>query len=325
MQKISLLAFFFLLGLLGCTTPAYDAAAETQLCTCETGPKATKRSSTGDMRGALLATRFATIEDLQAVVGIDYFPGKSSRPGSDSLVRLTHCSQGRQATSILTTGISQGDIFKAKKGNIWAHLELAWAAPYAVQNRRELKRIYILARRMPLLFGEGDMAFYDLAETSVAHINTPDLAFQNPRDTTEKGYINTFNHTTAQALITMIFSEKIADFIADLHERHAMPALISGDFTPEQLTDPNDNAIDNYVDMVNNEWGQEIGKELKQKYGINRETNWTPELLVKVLNDLQGYYSWALQIGFQPYQVDDEVVVTFAHKINLVLHNNYVL
>jgi hypothetical protein len=147
------------------------------------------------------------------------------------------------------------------------------------------------------LFGEGDVAFFNLAQAMVRNINTPDIAFKYPKDTTEKGYLNTFNHMTAQAFITSCFSVELADFIGDAHERYYHPDLINGKFAKKEVSDLGEGPVDNYVDIINNEWGQEVGKELKQKYHISRETYWTPELLANYLNDMQSYYQWALQIG----------------------------
>ncbi len=57
----------------------------------------------------------------------------------------------------------------------------------------------------------------------------------------------------------------MADYIADLHERHHLPELTTlGKFTSAQLNDFNNSPLDNYVDMINNEWGQELGKFQKQ-------------------------------------------------------------
>ncbi|MFN3940495.1 MAG: hypothetical protein ACK4IY_07890, partial [Chitinophagales bacterium] len=144
-------------------------------------------------------------------------------------------------------------------------------------------------------------------------------AFLYPNDTTEKGYINTFNHITAQTFITSIFGEELADFVADAHERANHPELITGTFTETQLNDLAEGPVDNYTDIINNEWGQELGKNLKVKYHITRQTNWTPELLANYLNDIQAYYSWAFQIGFTPFRPQDEQVTKFSRKLNLVM------
>ena len=141
----------------------------------------------------------------------------------------------------------------------------------------------------------------------------------NYQDYSEKGYINTFNHITPQALMTTIFSKRLSDFVADTHERRNMPELITGEFSEAQIKDLNDGAADNYLDMINNEWGQRLGKILKKEYHVNRKTMWTPEMLSNYLNDIQSYFSWSLQISFKPFRKSDEVIVRFANKINKVM------
>jgi hypothetical protein len=309
----------------GCQEPSYESGEISSVneCTAASTPDRTTFAGVGR---ALMATRFKSFDEFKTVVEIEYL-GDTTRVDTAgegaNIVRLRHCSMGLAVTSILNSGVSQRDIMKVKNAGIWDKASLVLQAPFAVMNRADLERVYILARRMPLLFGEGDPAFYDLAETSVANINTPDLAFRYMRDSSEKGYINTFNHMTAQAFITSIFSEELADLVADLHERKNMPELTTGKFTEKQLAEPDDNPIDNYVDMINNEWGQELGKKLRSKYHITRHTQWTPGLLANFLNDIQCYYSWALQVGFKPYRPEDELVVMFANKINLVMSHRY--
>lgn len=284
-------------------------------CDCETSASndTTRATPNPSVRGALLGSRFDSLEALKLAVKIEY---------GRNIVLVRHCSNGQEVTSVLEAGVSQGDILKAKyKGAFWNRLDILFRCPFAVIYRKDLEKAFNLSRRMPEWFGEGDPAYYDLAEGSVANINTPDLAYKNARDSTEKGYLNSFNHITAQALITTFFSEEVADFIADSHERYRHPELITGVFTKDQVNDLAEGPLDNYVDLVNNEWGQELGKQLKKKYGINRETDWSPELLANYLNDMQSYYSWAFQIGFKPYKPEDEVVVRFSKKINLILNN----
>ena len=162
------------------------------------------------------------------------------------------------------------------------------------------------------------MTFFHLAEAMSNHIHEEDVVNIPPEDLSDKGYINTFNHMTAQAFITAIFSEEVADFIADLHERN-IPELITGKLTEQQLNDPKNGAVDNYIDMINNEWGQEIGKRLKQKYQVSTETIWTPALMAKFLNDLQRYYGWSFEIGLDPFRPSDITVIRYAAKINKVM------
>ena len=296
---------------LGCQPPAQKAQADNATPTAHTG-----------IQGALLASRFQSLEELKAVVDIAYATDTTlsdSAAMESSTVTLTHVSNGYMVTSTLESGMSQADFKAARDGDFWDQAAVGFGSPYGVRNRKDLNRISILSRRMRLEFGVGDVAFFDLAELAVRHINTRELAFQQPRDKGEKGYLNSFNHITAQAFITTIFSEELADFIADVHERYNMPELTTGRFQPEQLTNPDNNPVDNYVDLINNEWGQELGKKLAEKHHIDRYTHWTPELLASYLNELQQYYSWAFGIGFKPCRATDPVIIRFADKINFVM------
>jgi len=235
------------------------------------------------------------------------------------MVCLTDCSNGTKMISVLKPGMSQGDFTKARDGGFWDRLHLLINSPYAIAHRGELSKVYLLARTRTDLFGEGDPAFFDLAKAATKNINTPDLAFINARDSTEKGYINSFNHITAQAITTSCFSEGLADFVGDSHERYFHPELITGKFPEKEVTDLAEGPVDNYVDLINNEWGMELGKNLKEKYHISQETHWTPELLANYLNDLQSYYGWAFQIGFRPFSAQDDLVIRFANKMNIVM------
>lgn len=274
------------------------------------------------VRGALIGTRFKSLDELKSVISIEYFNNNADSDSTihnNSKVCIRHCSNGTEVISVLASGITQGDISNAKYGTLWDRISLLFRSPYVVRNRKDLERVYLLARLRPALFGEGDVAFFNLAETSFHNINTPDLAFANPGDSTEKGYINTFNHITAQALITSCFSEELADFVGDVHERYYHPKLINGKFSEKEVSDLGEGPVDNYVDLVNNAWGQKLGRQLKEKYNINRKTQWTPELLSNYLNDMQQYYSWAFQIGFKPFRPEDEQVIKFSKKLNAVM------
>jgi hypothetical protein len=271
---------------------------------------------------ALLLTRFTSLAQLKEVVDVKYLHDlidtnehKSDKPR----VQLTYRRGDRQVISVLESGISQADFIKAKKGDFWNKVSLGLRSPFAVRHRKDLGCIENLGRRKPEVYGIGDAAFYDLAEIMVMHISKDDLPGISEKDLGEKGYLNTFNHITAQAFMTSVFSEEVADFVADVHELYNMPELITGTFTQDQIEDFENGPVDNYVDMINNEWGQELGKVLAGKYKISRQTVWTPVLLRNYLNDIQSYHSWTFQIGFEPFRTSDEKVIRFAKKINQVM------
>jgi hypothetical protein len=98
-----------------------------------------------------------------------------------------------------------------------------------------------------------------------------------------------------------------------------MPELMTGNFTSKELTDVDFGPVDNYLDLINNEWGQKLGKVLSDKYHINQHTFWTPQLLADYLNDILSYHSWVFQIAFKPYTPEEEIVVRFARKMNTVI------
>ena len=260
---------------------------------------------------ALLLTRYTSFEDLMSVVQIKYVTH------STPAVFLTYHYGSREVTSVLKKGINQEDFVKAGNGNFWERLKVGFRCPYAVIHRNELRTVENLGRRK-ISFGIGDLAFYDLAETMVQHISDEDRINMSVKDLSEKGYLNTFNHIIAQALMTSMFSETLADFVADVHERYNMPELVTGKFTQTQLSDIETGPVDNYLDMINNEWGQELGKVLRKKYHIDKQTYWTPGLLTDYLNDIQSYHSWVFKIAFEPFRPTDEVVIRFARKMNMV-------
>lgn len=269
--------------------------------------------------GGLLLTRFKSLEDLKKVIEIDYgsiVPYSTGALTPQLYVRLSYHGR-REVTSILASGINEPDFRVARDGHFWDRILLGLRCPYAAIHRKQLASIERLGRRRPWVYGKGDVAFYDIAETMVHNISEEDVMYMPSEDLSEKGYLNTFNHITAQAFMTSIYSESIADFVADVHERQHTE-LMNGNFTQDQLTDLEDGPIDNYVDLINNEWGQELGKELRKKYSISQGTHWTPQLMADYLNDIQKYYSWTFQIGFIPFRETDEIVIRFAGKINTV-------
>ena len=271
---------------------------------------------------ALLASRFEGLNGFKKVVKVRYYNNgqysDEANPNNKS-VHLSYQDANGSIVSSLEGGMSQGDIKKAKEGDWEFRFHLIFGNVGIIKHRIDLARIYTLARRRNDLMGWRDFAFYDITESTISKISTKELAYLTPRDSSEKGFINTFNHITAQAIITSCFSESVAEFVADTHERDNMPELIHGVFSKEQLTDLNTNPVDNYVDMINNEIGQELGKRLKEKYDIRYNTYWTPELLTNYLNDLQQYYSWSFDMGVVPFNSIEEGMIRFTEKINYAL------
>lgn len=284
-----------------------------QLYACGPGAESASHFADHELRGALVTTRFASFDALKDLVDIKYFNEPKPR------VELIHSVQGKTVKSILEEGVSQTDIEFAQKGELLDKLNLVLNCPFILLNKNEVLSVYYMGKRKNKLFGEGDVAFFDLAKQMVQNIHALDKGSLSSSDLGEKGLLNTFNHIIAQSIMTSLFSEELADFIADVHERYNMPELITGEFNEAQIENIKFGPVDNYVDMVNNEWGQELGKLLKQKYKIHADQDWTPLMLENYLNDIQAYFSWALQIGFEPFSQHDEIIKKFVARTNKIL------
>lgn len=267
---------------------------------------------------ALLATDFNSMCELKSVVNLNYV--NQSNDSCKGTVQISYTNKGQTIYTEFSDGVSEEDIVKAHKGSILDKILLALKAPYAVKIRNELSKIFMLSRRRPTIFGENDVAFYDLAQASMRNVTVTKKSFKTLRDSLEKGYINTFNHITAQALITAIYNEDVAHFIASVHERFHMPHLVSGKFSIIDLTDTVNYPVDNYIDIINNEIGQELGKYLKHKYTINQKTIWTADFTCKFLNEIQDYYAESFDIQIESYKNNDHLIMLFSKKIEAINH-----
>jgi hypothetical protein len=270
---------------------------------------------------ALLSSRIDGLEELNELLTIEYLQGNTTF--SKAEVKLSFCSEFGLIYSELMEGLSQDEVMKARKAGISEKIKVLFAEPSLVQNRKHLKDIYLLSRRRHDVYGYRDVAFYDLALEASRKIGVDESAYRFERDSSEKGYINTFNHITAQAIISSIYSRELADLIADVHERYNMPELIRGDFSADQLNSLDNNPVDNYVDIINNEIGQLIGHQLKEKYKIKLHQQWTEKLLCQYLNDLQVFYSRAFKVKLMPFHKDEEVIIRFCEKLNSYYKTNY--
>mgnify|MGYP004069215399 CR=1 FL=1 len=272
---------------------------------------------------ALLASRIHSLEELKGMVKIDFFPKDTVDKTATKYVCLTYSSMGKEISAVLREGIDQGELVKAKDGSLSDKIGILFKSPYSIKYRDDLRKIYILARRRRQLYGDVDKAFYDIAVASVKKINTIERAYFSNRDSSDKGYINTFNHVTSQAIITSIFGQNKAAFIADVHERYNMPQLTSSQKIDSLMLEGQEKAvIDNYVDIVNNKIGQKLGIVLGRKYKINRNSEWSPKLLTDYLNDMHQYYRLTYGIGMKPFNEQEELILLFSRKINNTIATN---
>ncbi len=259
----------------------------------------------------LITTDFSTYEELLQTIAIFHDPDGEK-------VTLEQNLGNRTLTSVLKGGLKESSVMQARNGGLIGKTKLLAQSPYFAANRKQVLKVWYLSRWRSRIFGPDDKAFFDLAVSMNHKIIGREM--YSSADLSEKGFINTFNHVNSQAFMTILFSEKLADFIADSHERSAMPALITGDFADKQRLDILTGAVDNYVDIINNEWGQELGKHLKHVYGIDSESIWTTAFLTSIVNDMLSFYKWSLNIEFVPFSEDEEIIVKLARKLQKLQH-----
>jgi len=172
------------------------------------------------IKGPLVTTWFTSFKELKSVIQIEYI--KQGKP----FVRLTHNTGDREVISILKSGISEKDIEHARDGDFWDRVSLALNSPYIVLNIYDLQLAFTLGRRMSHIFGEGDVAFYDLAETMVQNIDEADIALMNSKDLSEKHQINRNTHWTPAL---------IAAYLNDIQTYYSWAFRIG--FKPYRTTD----------------------------------------------------------------------------------------
>lgn len=266
-----------------------------------------------DAKHVLISTQFQSFDELKKLINIKYHENSKGKRS----VELRFCDQGFEASTLLYEGVSETDYTKASTGGLLKQFAFLFKYPSSVYYRKDILHAFYLSRTRANIFGPLDLAFYNISEFIRSNINTEYSRELRKIDLeSEKGYLNTINHVLAQTFMTCLFSETVADLMVDAHERKTLPALVSGNFSEQQIADLKNGPLDNYIDMINNEWGQEIGKTLKSKYQINRQTHWDGHLLSDCLNHLQGEFSWFFGVAFNPFTPDDDRVLRFAQKIN---------
>src|SRR5215218_4154432 len=124
---------------------------------------------------------------------------------------------------------------------------------------------------------------------------------------------NMLLHVFGQAVITTIYGRSTADLVGDIHERD-QPSLISGKILPAEERQ----AIDNYADMVNNLYGQDIGERVSKTLGVSSSTVWTPALTAKFVNAIQGEIASEMGWKMTPFGAKDAQIVKFSALLNEV-------
>ncbi|MEL6183152.1 MAG: hypothetical protein AAFU79_00915 [Myxococcota bacterium] len=263
----------------------------------------------------IVTSEFPTLNDLKKELDITYRDGE---------VEVGHSKEGLSETNTLSDDlIGEAELKSAKKasadwglrdmvGFAWENPRLAWHRT-ALQNTEKLS--YVAKNNSGSALGRISEAMFDNIDDKPRA--TPYRGPGGKKLTQHDAIKNMMLHVFGQAVLTTLYGESAADLAGDLHERD-QPSLITGQIGKGEEAQ----ALDNYADMVNNEYGQELGKELNRRLGVGGSTRWTPEKTAEYLNQVQHYFSQTHGWSFRDFQPNDPRVEKFTNLLNEVQHGD---
>ncbi len=253
---------------------------------------------------ALVSSDYSTLEALKKSINIKY-------DKDDVSVTVSHTFNNASVTKILGQGIRERDLRQLQSGSFSEKVSAVFNNPSIIYHERVLKGSLILAYKKSNITDIGNYHVAQIMANNLA--GSASLSHQN----SEKGLVNTFNHILGQAVLTIFYGASSADYVGDAHER-GQPSLMTGAITEAETMQ----AIDNYVDLINNQWGQTLGNELRQKYGnivdvgglvfdgkFNENlVNTNLANVAGFLNDVQNYVGNTFGYTGKAFSSTDEIV-----------------
>jgi RHS repeat-associated protein len=248
-----------------------------------------------DLDGAepLVASNYKTLTDLKSAIKMVHY-----KHNQKQTVMMTNSFLGMHVIDVLVSGeTSQEDLKKARDGGFWAKTGAVAKDPSAAFYKNDLEKIEKMSYRKK---NDQKLAFQDIALLLASKtINPPG------------GIDNTYLHVAGQAFITALFGEGAANYSGHLHEaaHESLFTGVSKDIKDEQ------SMIDNYADLINNQWGQAFGKQIMGELDVSGD--WTNENTADFLNKLQDKLSETMGTKFSgKHSAEDEVVKGFTKLIN---------
>ena len=277
-------------------------------------------------RKPLVATDFKTLADLKKELEITYIPSSFEKRWSPSekaydykytpaSVTVSHSKGGLTTSNTLSEEtVKQEELKKANSGSFWDKSKLAAAHPELVWHKGDLEAIdklsFVKKNTSGTAIGKVSDAIFEHISNKprMVRIGTGKQKLSS-HDATK----NMLLHVFGQAIITTLLGRAAADLAGDIHERD-QDSLISGSISKSEERQ----AIDNYIDMVNNLYGQELGEELGAQLDADDGTDWTAELTAKYLNAVQDYFHEHKGWKFTQFKQEDTLVARFTALLNEV-------
>jgi RHS repeat-associated protein len=259
-----------------------------------------------------IANDYRDIAALKKSVDITYTP--SGRFSYASVAVSDKAKAGIGTNTLSESNPGQAQLKKAAAGDWGDKLSFAVSNPGAALYRNDLEKIEKLAF---VKKNSSGTALGHIADEMVGHLATkpsgPTVMIGKDKVTMVDATKNMVLHVFGQAAITTLLGRGAADYAGDLHERD-QPSLISGKIGKTEERQ----AIDNYSDMVNNLYGQDIGERVGAKLGITSSTVWTPKLTAKYLNAVQDAIAKEMGWKMAPFSAGDAEVKKFTSLLNEV-------
>ncbi len=280
-----------------------------------------------DGRQPMIANRYKNIEALKKAVDISYTPAGYEKRWSaiekgyvyDYVpAKVSVTDKGGKGTNVLSMATpSQGKLDAANKAGLPGKAALGMRYPELVWHKSELEGVRKLALGIKhegeeapaiTMFGMAKEMYKNLQTKPKGPTYTVGDNVVTMKDATE----NMLLHVAGQATLTTLYGRNVADLAGDIHER-GQPALITGKISATEERQ----AIDNYSDLVNNLYGQDIGKRLSEKF--SSKTAWTPALTAEFFNAIQSEIAAETGLTFKPFDEKNIKIQKFTNLLNEVM------
>jgi RHS repeat-associated protein len=293
-----------------CDPEIWDAPAESAYMAFANSPVT---MSDPDGRKPLIANNYKDLAALKKAVDIKYTPAGTFTSAEVSVTDKAKKSKGTNTLS--ESNVGQAAIVKAARSTDWAEQgAFALSNPTAVYHKNALEgieKLSFVAKNTP---GTALGKISDAMYPHIAKSPTGPTYVVGGKTVAMSGTTkNMLLHVFGQAVITTIYGRSSADFAGDAHERDT-PGLISGTIAPADER----KAIDDYTDMVNNLYGQDIGERVGKKLGVSSSTVWTPALTAKYVNAVQAEIASEMGWKMTPFSAKDPEIVKFSALLNEV-------
>ncbi len=264
-----------------------------------------------DGRRPLIANEFKDIAALRKAVDIKYTP----RRFTSAYVSVTDKAKKSKGTNELSEGgVGQADLKKAAAGDLADKIGFGLGNPSVVWHKSELEGIEKLSYVAKNTSHTALMKISDAMYTHIAKPSAGPTYFIGKDKVDMPGATrNMLLHVFGQAVITTVYGRSAADFAGDIHERD-QPSLITGKIGATEERQ----AIDNYSDMINNLYGQDIGERVSKTLGVSSSTVWTPAMTAKYVNAIQAEIATEMSWKMTPFSAKAAEIARFSALLNEV-------